>query len=388
MTQLFDALPQPTVDAFWHETLPFIANLALRLPDLFPTPLQILVKQRPETVTLTREQVACLIASGFLCILTPQMRDPELTFQRFYDFRSRSQCAKLECFLHYFTRISEQMPHGNITISRVVHTHLLSSKDLMSRNTELTRFTIHEAGSIEDASGMIQGDFANKIIGGGVLIMGNVQEEIRFTVSPECLASLFFTEEMDSNEAVLIVGSERFAAHSGYGGSLQFDGPFEDREPFDRFERKDTQITAFDAHIYCNDPDQQFEEEEMLREVNKALAAFMGDPLTEQAQAKANIQSTEPLVGLALKPIATGNWGCGLFGGDPQLKSMLQWITTSIVGRPMHYYTFRDRRLPQLQEVVTTVTRKQLTVGSLWKLISNYSKEHVTLFNYILRTLK
>lgn len=27
----------------------------------------------------------------------------------------------------------------------------------------------------------------------------------------------------------------------------------------------------------------------------------------------------------------TGNWGCGAFGGDPQLKAMLQWIAASQV---------------------------------------------------------
>lgn len=29
--------------------------------------------------------------------------------------------------------------------------------------------------------------------------------------------------------------------------------------------------------------------------------------------------------------IATGNWGCGAFGGDPQLKAVLQWIAASEV---------------------------------------------------------
>ena len=29
--------------------------------------------------------------------------------------------------------------------------------------------------------------------------------------------------------------------------------------------------------------------------------------------------------------IATGNWGCGAFGGDVELKSLLQWIAASQV---------------------------------------------------------
>lgn len=29
--------------------------------------------------------------------------------------------------------------------------------------------------------------------------------------------------------------------------------------------------------------------------------------------------------------IATGNWGCGAFGGDVELKTLLQWIAASQV---------------------------------------------------------
>lgn len=29
--------------------------------------------------------------------------------------------------------------------------------------------------------------------------------------------------------------------------------------------------------------------------------------------------------------VATGNWGCGVFGGDPELKSMIQWLAASQV---------------------------------------------------------
>lgn len=29
--------------------------------------------------------------------------------------------------------------------------------------------------------------------------------------------------------------------------------------------------------------------------------------------------------------VATGNWGCGVFGGDPEVKIMLQWLAISQV---------------------------------------------------------
>ena len=47
-----------------------------------------------------------------------------------------------------------------------------------------------------------------------------------------------------------------------------------------------------------------------------------------------------------LRPVVTGNWGCGEFGGDPQLKALLQWMAVSLSGRPeMVYCTFYNQQL-------------------------------------------
>ena len=52
---------------------------------------------------------------------------------------------------------------------------------------------------------------------------------------------------------------------------------------------------------------------------------------------------------MLLRPVATGNWGCGAFKGDPQLKSMLQWVATSAAGRPqMIYCTFGNAAVKQV----------------------------------------
>ena len=50
-----------------------------------------------------------------------------------------------------------------------------------------------------------------------------------------------------------------------------------------------------------------------------------------------------------LRPVASGNWGCGAFKGDPQLKCLLQWMAVSACGRPeLKYHTFRDARVDQV----------------------------------------
>ena len=50
-----------------------------------------------------------------------------------------------------------------------------------------------------------------------------------------------------------------------------------------------------------------------------------------------------------LRPVATGNWGCGAFKGNPQLKSMIQWAATSAAGRPqMIYCSFENKEVKQV----------------------------------------
>ena len=54
-----------------------------------------------------------------------------------------------------------------------------------------------------------------------------------------------------------------------------------------------------------------------------------------------------------VRSIATGNWGCGAFGGNAQLKSMVQWAAASCAGTPMlHYYTFGNPDVQQVSLVV------------------------------------
>lgn len=71
-------------------------------------------------------------------------------------------------------------------------------------------------------------DFAAAHIGGGVLGGGRVQEEIRFSICPELLVSMLIMEAMDSNEAIIINGFERFSSYEGYAATLKFGGNFED----------------------------------------------------------------------------------------------------------------------------------------------------------------
>lgn len=54
-----------------------------------------------------------------------------------------------------------------------------------------------------------------------------------------------------------------------------------------------------------------------------------------------------PVEGSTGSPIAvaTGNWGCGAFKGNPHLKALLQIAACAVAGRDMAYFTFHDSQL-------------------------------------------
>lgn len=43
--------------------------------------------------------------------------------------------------------------------------------------------------------------------------------------------------------------------------------------------------------------------------------------------------------------ICSGNWGCGAFGGDAQLKFLLQWISSSMLNKKLIYCRFGNEEL-------------------------------------------
>ncbi|XP_065578534.1 uncharacterized protein LOC136038949 isoform X2 [Artemia franciscana] len=77
---------------------------------------------------------------------------------------------------------------------------------------------------------------------------------------------------------------------------------------------------------------------------------------------------------IQMKPIATGNWGCGANQkGDPQLKALVQWVAASKAGAPyLIYFTKRDPSLKQLKAVIEAVSSKGWTVGQLTGAILTY----------------
>jgi poly(ADP-ribose) glycohydrolase len=237
---------------------------------------------------------------------------------------------------------------------------LLDKPDWESSECKLTDLCITAEGTIEDnANGMLHVDFANKSIGGGVLGEGCVQEEIRFALCPEMIVSRLFTEELADNESLMITGAERFSSYTGYGRTFRWDSDFKDTAPRDDWGRLYNEIVAIDAKVFGSLPP-QLTERNLRRELDKAYCGFYKNGDARE-----------------LNAVATGNWGCGAFGGDHRLKALLQLMAAAQARRPVYYFTFGDHTLCRnIHEVYEVARSAGYTVRQLWNIRGDISAHY------------
>lgn len=62
--------------------------------------------------------------------------------------------------------------------------------------------------------------------------------------------------------------------------------------------------------------------------------------------------------------IATGNWGCGAFKGDPRFKFLIQLMAASVNKKNVAYFTFGDIKLrDDLYAMYNFIKTNKVTVG-------------------------
>jgi len=328
------------------------------------------------TVILTKEQVGGILAHAFFGTFS-RVHPAKFTGHEYQllEFealqRTTWHTAANACIINYFTRLAKEIPKGNLIVHRQV---LKNPLDWNSSTKKLRKCSISAQGSIEDSDAELHADFANEFIGGGVLNGGNVQEEILFLFKPECLATLLFCAKMEPNESIIITGAERFSSYSGYGHGFKFSGNYVDQSPRDETGTIQRQIVAFDAIVAIGSPITQFKKNNFLRDLHKAYSAFFIPQKVD------------------LPVLATGNWGCGAFGGDKHLKFFQQILAASEAGRDVLYFTFKDVKLENaLTEFYETLIQKDLTIGTLFSLymenIENYDPLQESLSHFLLNLL-
>ncbi|KAJ4723942.1 Poly(ADP-ribose) glycohydrolase 1 [Melia azedarach] len=400
----FDELISRAEAAEWfREVVPALANLLLQFPSLLEnhyqnaddlhgkygikSGLRLLGPQEAGIVFLSQELIGALLACAFFCFFPVTNRGanhlPTINFDELFASLYESYSEKLEnkikCLVHYFKRICSWMPAGYVSFERKVlpldHRHVYLSypeADFWSKSVvPLCPLEVHSLGSIEDQSvDALEVDFANKYIGGGALHRGCVQEEIRF------------------NSQIIRVMRRHFS----------FAGDHVDKRNFDNFGRHKTRIIAIDA--LCMPGMKQYALKFLLRETNKAFCGFIDQSKYcqyERIYSEASSTTVGTNEGVSVNPtlgnserknswhldqdcpgIATGNWGCGAFGGDPELKTIIQWLAASQALRPfISYHTFGIEALQNLGQVTQWILLHEWTVGDLWNMVVEYSSQRL-----------
>ncbi|XP_013099324.2 poly(ADP-ribose) glycohydrolase [Stomoxys calcitrans] len=385
------------LENFYNQLLPHIISLALRLPELLQAPIPLLKQSMCHTLSLSQEQISCLLANAFLCTYPARSKFEDATeeFQALPDinfirlFRSRGACVeeKLKCILHYFCRVCPSLndvafkpPRGCVTFERRFKPNT-ELPDWSQCSLPLAKTLVHidSQGTIEDQGlGLLQLDFANKSVGGGVLGSGCVQEEIRFAICPELIAATLFTEFLQPTEVLLILGCERYSNYRGYNTTFQWQGNHEDTTPCGGSLRRKTFIVAMDAlALHQLTFAQQFREDLMQRELNKAYVGFW-----------------HPLHGITHPGVATGNWGCGAFGGDARLKFLLQLMACTVTQQSsMVYFTMGNEELrDELFEMFNCLKEHDVAVKDLWLILKKIEgtkiKEKEELYPFLYQKIK
>ncbi|GFT97314.1 poly(ADP-ribose) glycohydrolase [Nephila pilipes] len=352
---------------FFEEILPKMINMALNLPNICTQSIPMLKKDKDHYLTMSQKQIGCLMLNAFFCTFprrTIQSRKfrrvveyPDINFNGlFYGVKNKTstRTEKLKCLLNYFRRITSKEPSGTVTFHRQFLQELPKWGE--SRKGIRTAVIKHDGVIETEGYGMLQVDFANKYVGGGVLGGGCVQEEIRFVICPELIISRLFTERLGPTEVLIVTGVEQYNKYSGYSDTFKWEGNFEDQTPRDVWGRRSTELVAMDAISFRNTAD-QFKLPSVERELNKAYCGFYEEALPPNSSA-----------------VATGNWGCGAFKGDPNLKFIIQLMAASQAGRDLVYFTFNSVHLKkELRDIYNLIIEKNLAVGDVWRILVNYS---------------
>jgi poly(ADP-ribose) glycohydrolase len=346
-------------DGFFERTLPFVWQKALmaekKLPEI--TPLN-----KAGSLVLTQQQCLYILANAFFCGFIDRPSNnclssadmPSINFDELYTSERfvMAEIPKLRMLFNYFERCRQREFRGDplthpihFIRNRVTDT---SPESWIGCCQPLIKPVVHPLGqSIDEASGMLQVDFANRIIGGAAIAYGCAQEEIMFSVRPEMIVSRLFCPAMEDNEAIIFIGTEQFSKAKGYGFRLDFGGDHVDTTPRLEDGGMASYITAIDALDFsAGDENQQYTQAMILRELGKALAGFDVDGTPDQ--------------------VATGNWGCGAFCGDAELKSVIQWIAGSRVRKEIHYYPWQNEKIfSAFPELAEELVDRKVTVGDV-----------------------
>jgi poly(ADP-ribose) glycohydrolase len=152
---------------------------------------------------------------------------------------------------------------------------------------------------------------------------------------------------------IVIRGARQYGDYQGCLHSFRFQFLAPNRRWWQQTEEEEEvppAVIALDALV--NSGQKQWQRTSLLRDLHKAYLGFTG-----------------------FATISTGNWGCGVFGGDPLLKFLQQLMAASAAGTThLFYSTFQNPHLLQeASALYQSLTQRGASVADVWTLITNFA---------------
>ncbi|KAL6255201.1 hypothetical protein P5V15_013539 [Pogonomyrmex californicus] len=285
------------------KTIPRMVERAKALKSTKPPQgLHFSLQQQGDSVEYSYAFVSSLIANAFFSTYPkrtakthPTLRDFNFT-NFFKHLHKNAQKAKLRSIFHYYNYLeTEHAFDGRLIISRQVMTskQWLTIEDWLESNVPLCPLTIRHEGRLERVeaeSKVLQVCFVNAKIGGGVLDGDVTQETVHVATHPEMLAAILSVEALEDNEVLIIEGVRHMS---------RINDP-RHKATFESISKPNVvTVCCIDPEDYSRLPLTQFEEDNILREMNKSLLGFRQrhvpssptDPIKAEPEAEVGLGS-------------------------------------------------------------------------------------------------
>jgi len=250
-----------------------------------------------------------------------------------------------QCMVNYYVRMyneSQKNPHWMQKPFQIERRVLRQVVDWQNSTKPLKGLKVFEEKiGIEDLRDACQINFADPYPGGTLPSTHGdiVQEEILFLVYPELFITCVLVPRIDTRESIVVSGLTRTNKYKGYQWSFTFDGDFDK-------DSNDITVIHMDAL-----PGGERDKYSLDRELHKAYLSFINH---------------------GGKPIATGHWGCGAFGGNHQRKAIIQLMAAAEAEVDIQYSTYGTKHTNGIIEFYNTMVEKNITVGQLYLVLLNH----------------
>ncbi|KAK0180251.1 hypothetical protein PV327_005916 [Microctonus hyperodae] len=265
-------------EELFTKTIPKIVERAKALGSTKPPyGLYFSLQQQGDSVEYSYGFASSLVANAFFSTYPKRTMKTHPTlgdfnFTNFFKYlHLNSQKAKIRSIFQYFNYLeNESTLDGRMIVSRQVMTskQWLTIEDWLESNVTLCPLTIRHVGRLERVDAdtkVLHVCFISSRFGEGVLEDIITQETVHIATHPEMLAVILSVEALEDNE-VLIVEGARHVSRINYPKQKAIFECIPQPNPIT--------VCCMDAENYSSFPLSQFEEDNILREMNKSLLAF------------------------------------------------------------------------------------------------------------------